>query len=499
MVEKFIAGIYIDDGFISVVLINKNGEIVTRSNRIIPIKIPQEGYSEMSANDVWSVFNQCVQECLNNVWIRASDIVSIGISSNAKSVLLWDKITGKAVTPIHCEDDNRTVDICCKVNRRLKREDLYKKYGIIFTPAAPALKLKWMLENSRALIRVVDKSEFAFGNVASWFLYRLSGNTSHCMDYTTYANTMFLDINEIKIDKRILELLKIPRGVLPKLVEPNNLLCEVKTNDVFSAGTTISALLSDVAAFSLGSFKTEKGDIMIKLDRYSQSIINTGNKRIITKNFMPNSLGLSRKCTMVNLLLSNKCFCESLFSWIYDSLDMVVDEYDLDESAQDGCIVDGFFIIPSVEQCEGVCCPKTTKWGIFGINRNVRRKDFLRGIVHTIGLFTSYNISMMQKGFRHKIRSCVVSGRRSLNNFLVQCISDLTGLKISRMKNIEAEAIGAGILAGISSGFWKDFGEISNIGKISVTFVPQLKRTERIKQITEWANYKKLLSSLLES
>lgn len=92
----------------------------------------------------------------------------------------------------------------------------------------------------------------------------------------------------------------------------------------------------------------------------------------------------------------------------------------------------------------------------------------------------------MEEDAGFKIEELKVDGGVSKNNFIMQFLSDMTGISVLRPKIVELTALGAAYMAGLGTGFWKDLEDAKNILKIDMSFKSNFDKKNREEKIKAW-------------
>ena len=140
-------------------------------------------------------------------------ILSIGITNQRETTILWDKKTGKHVYNAIVWQDRRTEEYCKKIK---KKENLIrKKTGLFIDPYFSATKIEWILENVPKAKNLLKKKQLLFGTIDSFLIWKLTNGKVHATDATNASRTMLFNINKNNWDNEILKIFKINKNKLP--------------------------------------------------------------------------------------------------------------------------------------------------------------------------------------------------------------------------------------------------------------------------------------------
>ena len=80
----------------------------------------------------------------------------------------------------------------------------------------------------------------------------------------------------------------------------------------------------------------------------------------------------------------------------------------------------------------------------------------------------------------------------------MQFQADISNINVELQSNAEATALGAALLAGLGSGFYKSREEIIQNAGISKTYYPKMEENERNKLLKGWARAVECASGWVE-
>ena len=90
--------------------------------------------------------------------------------------------------------------------------------GLVLDPYFSGTKLAWLLDAIPGARARAERGELAFGTVDSWLVWQLTGGRRHVTDVSNASRTLMFDIRRGHWDDELLQLLAIPRAVLPEVV-----------------------------------------------------------------------------------------------------------------------------------------------------------------------------------------------------------------------------------------------------------------------------------------
>lgn len=104
-----------------------------------------------------------------------------------------------------------------------------EKTGLLLDPYFAGTKVKWILDHVEGAREKAENGDLLFGTIDSWLVWKLSGRTAHITDYTNASRTLMFNIYDLKWDDELLELLNIPKQMLPEVKESSEIYGKLST------------------------------------------------------------------------------------------------------------------------------------------------------------------------------------------------------------------------------------------------------------------------------
>ena len=211
--------ISIDQGTTSsrAILFNLKGKPIYSSQKEFTQYFPKSGWVEHNPEEIWSTTKKTLKKVINKVKDFKGKVLTIGITSQRETTVLWDKKTGKTVYNAIVWQDRRTEDYCKKLRKQNKETIIFNKTGLLIDPYFSGTKIKWILDNVPLAKSLMNKKRLLFGTIDSFLIWRLTKGKVHATDATNASRTMIFNITSNKWDDTILRLLKIKKHILPEV------------------------------------------------------------------------------------------------------------------------------------------------------------------------------------------------------------------------------------------------------------------------------------------
>ncbi|MEB7823876.1 glycerol kinase GlpK [Staphylococcus chromogenes] len=478
----------IDQGTTSsrAILFNKEGEIVGVAQREFKQHFPKAGWVEHDANEIWTSVLSVIASVLNENNVKASEIAGIGITNQRETTVVWDKETGRPIYNAIVWQSRQTQAICEQLKKDGHEATFLKKTGLLLDPYFSGTKVKWILDQVEGAREKAEKGEILFGTIDSWLVWKLSGGRTHITDYSNASRTLMYNIHDLKWDDELLEILDVPKAMLPEVKPSSEVYCETIDYHFFGQNVPIAGVAGDQQAALFGQACFEKGDIKNTYGTGGFMLMNTGEEAVASENGLLTTIayGLDGK---VNYALEGSIFVSgSAIQWLRDGLRMINSAPQSEDYAKRVDSTEGVYVVPAFVGLGTPYWDSEARGAIFGLTRGTEKEHFIRATLESLCYQTRDVIEAMAQDSGIEVNGLRVDGGAVKNNFLMQFQADLVNVPVERPEISETTALGAAYLAGIATGFWKNKDEVSNNWKLEKSFEPKMDEKEANKLYKGW-------------
>ena len=445
---------------------------------------PKNGWVEHNPNEIWSTTLKALRKVIKKASDLKGNIISLGITNQRETTILWDKKTGKPVYNAIVWQDRRTQTYCEKLKKRKYEKSFRKKTGLFIDPYFSATKIKWILENVKDSKKLLKSNNLLFGTVDTFLIWKLTKGKKHLTEATNASRTMLFNINNNKWDKEILRKLNIPKNILPEVKNSADDF-GITNKKIIGKEIPISAVLGDQQAAAVGQACFEKGSIKSTYGTGAFVIMNTGSKKIYSNNKLLTTIcyRLNEKNTYA---LEGSIFIAGAgVQWLRDKVKLINNAYETEKIAKSKKSNDGVYIVPAFSGMGAPYWRPDARGLITGLTRNSDWKNLVRAVVESVA-YQSYDLfnSMRKDGLKPKIVK--VDGGMISNNWFSQFLSDIINLNVIRPKVLETTALGVALFAGYQIGEFKSLNEIKLKWKKDRVFSPKLNKSMRNNLLQGW-------------
>ncbi|MDE7432395.1 MAG: glycerol kinase GlpK [Lachnospiraceae bacterium] len=467
------------------IIFNKQGEIISSAQREFTQYFPKSGWVEHNPNEIWSSELLVMVEAMTDKGIESSDIAAIGITNQRETTIVWDKETGEPIYNAIVWQCRRTSGMIETLKENGCTEMIKAKTGLIPDPYFSASKIAWILENVEGAREKAEKGKLLFGTVDTWLIYKLTKGRIHATDYTNASRTMLFNIHTLTWDKELLELFHIPKTMLPE-VKHSSELYGMTDETVFGGRVAITGVAGDQQASLFGQCCFTKGEIKNTYGTGCFLLMNTGEKAVESKNGLLTTIAIGVDGA-VNYALEGSVFVAgAAVKWLRDELGIIQsakETYELAVSVTDS---NGVYVVPAFTGLGAPYWDAYARGAVFGLSRGTNKAHFVRAVLESLAYQSADVIRAMEEDAKVGLKSLLVDGGASENDFLMQFQADILDVDIIKPNVIETTALGAAYLAGLGIGYYKNTDEIKANRKVKCIFTPDMEEGQRNRLYEGW-------------
>ncbi|WLR51393.1 glycerol kinase GlpK [Bacillus tianshenii] len=486
MEKKYILAL--DQGTTSsrAILFNKDGEIVHSAQKEFQQYFPHPGWVEHNANEIWSSILSVIASVLSESGASATEIAGIGITNQRETTVVWDKKTGKPIYNAIVWQSRQTADICEELKAKEHNKLFRNKTGLLIDAYFSGTKVKWILDNVEGAREKAENGELLFGTIDTWLIWKLSGGKAHVTDYSNASRTLMYNIYEQKWDDELLDILDVPKSMLPEVRSSSEVYGETIDYHFFGYNVPISGAAGDQQSALFGQACFEEGMAKNTYGTGCFMLMNTGDKAVTSENGLLTTIawGLDGK---VEYALEGSIFVAgSAIQWLRDGLRMFNDAADSEKYATRVESTDGVYVVPAFVGLGTPYWDSDVRGAVFGITRGTEKEHFVRATLESLAYQTKDVLGAMEADSGISLKTLRVDGGAVKNNFLSQFQSDILNVPVERPVINETTALGAAYLAGLAVGFWKDKSEIASQWHLEKQFEPKMQEHQREELYKGW-------------
>lgn len=467
------------------IIYDKNSNIISVAQQEFTQIFPREGWVEHDAMEIWSTQMLTAHEALLKADLNYRDIAAIGITNQRETTVVWDKETGEPVYNAIVWQCRRTAEIADKLKADGYEDMIREKTGLIADAYFSGTKIKWILDNVPGARQRAEKGELLFGTIESWLIWKMTAGQVHVSDYSNAARTMLFNIHTLDWDDEILELLDIPRCMLPKPVECSANYGETRKS-LFGGPIPITGAAGDQQAALFGECCFKEGEVKSTYGTGNFLLLNTGDKAVKSNNGLLTTIawGLDGKVTYA--LEGSVFVCGAVVQWLRDEMHFVESAPDSEALAATVPDTDGVYLVPAFVGLGAPHWDPDARGSIFGLTRGTKDAHIVRAALESLAYQNEDLLQAMAADLGYEIKILKVDGGAALNNLLMQFQADISNARITRAKSIESTSLGAAYLAGLAVGYYDSLEDIVASKSIDKVFEPSMDEDTRAAKMVGW-------------
>jgi glycerol kinase len=467
------------------ILFDKNGKQISISQFEFTQIFPKESWVEHDPMEIWETQLRAIKDVVSKSSINVEEIDSIGITNQRETTVVWNKKTGKPVYNAIVWQDRRTAFICDELERKGLEKLFYEKTGLVLDAYFSGTKIKWILEIDKKVKEMALNGELLFGTIDTWLIWNLTKGKYHVTDYTNASRTLLLNIHTLEWDKELLDVLNVPKSILPKLVDSSQKIGSIDPSIIGSSGIEICGVAGDQQAALFGQMCVNPGDVKNTYGTGCFCMMNTGSNAVKSNNKMLTTIGWKIGDKTTYALEGSVFIAGAVVQWLRDQLNIIENAAEIENLAG---LVENSGGVTFISALSGLGAPywnPDATGAIMGITRGTNKAHIARAALEAIALRSREIIVEMEKDSGTKFNNLKVDGGASNNNLLMQIQSNFLNSNVIRPKVTETTALGVAFFSGLATGFWSSIDELKGIWEIDKEFIPNPSKDD-ITVIKNW-------------
>ena len=483
--RKFI--ISIDAGTTSnrSILFDLKGNPIFSSQKEFTQFFPKNGWVEHDPDEIWRTTLKTLKDVIQKVKRLKGEVLTIGITNQRETTVMWDKKTGKVVYKAIVWQDRRTEEYCKKLRKQNKDTAIFNKTGLLIDPYFSGTKIKWILDNIPIAKKLMNKKQLLFGTIDTFLIWRLTKGKIHATDATNASRTMIYNISSNKWDDAILSLLKIKKHILPEVKDCADDYGQTHTS-ITGKPISINGVVGDQQAATIGQCCFEPGSLKSTYGTGAFVLLNTGTKKIYSKNRLLTTIAYRIKGKTTYAMEGSIFIAGAGVQWLRDRMKFIKKASETEKIVRSLKSNNNIYLVPAFTGLGAPYWNANARGVLSGITRDTSPKEIVRATIEAVA-YQTYDLfeAMKHDGLRPKIVK--VDGGMVMNNWFSQFLSDIVNVNVLRPKVQETTALGAAFMAGLQIGVYKSLDDISHKWSVDRKFSPKMKKNHRLILIKGWS------------
>ena len=462
-------------------VMDREGRTLSRATEDFAQHFPKPGWVEHDPEEIWTSVERSVVRALGTDFSKR--IAAIGITNQRETTLVWDRTTGRAVHPAIVWQDRRTAERCAELRSQGHLDSVRARTGLVLDPYFSGTKVEWILRNVEGARAAANAGSLAFGTVDSYLVWRLTGG-NHVTDATNASRTLLMNLSTCAWDEAMLEMLSVPKSMLPTIVPSAGSFGETKGWKALANGVPITGIAGDQQAALFGQGCFSRGDAKCTYGTGAFVLSNIGAAPLVSESGLLTTVAWRLGDETTYALEGSSFIAGAAVQWLRDGLGMIRTAAEIEPLAASVDSSDGVCFVPALAGLGAPYWDANARGLLCGLTRGTKAAHIARAVLEGIAFSVADLLAAMKEGA--DLARLRVDGGAAANNLLMQFQADCAGVSIERPTELESTARGAAMLAGVGAGLFKTPAEALSMSKTERTFNPAVAPEAQAAMLTQW-------------
>ncbi|AKT36814.1 glycerol kinase GlpK [Chondromyces crocatus] len=469
-----------------------SGVTLGRATQEFRQHFPAPGLVEHDPSEIWESVGDAVREALAAAGVRGERIRAIGITNQRETTVVWERHTGRPIHRAIVWQDRRTADQCAALRAAGHEPAVKATTGLVLDPYFSGTKLAWILDHVAGARARAEHGELAFGTIDSFLVWHLSGDAKggapvHVTDVTNASRTLLMNLEQLAWDDGMLEMLKVPRKVLPTIVGSAEKVAVTRNVPHLPDGIPITGIAGDQQAALFGQACFAVGEAKCTYGTGAFALVNVGSRPLRSRFGLLTSVGWRIGDEVVFVLEGSAFIAGAAVQWLRDGLGVIQSATEIEALARQVPSSEGVTFVPALSGLGAPYWDPEARGLICGVTRGTTKAHLARATLEGVAHEVADLLGAMAEDLEQPLARMRVDGGAAANDLLMQFQADTANITIDRPTELESTARGAAMLAGVGAGMFKTKAEAAQMTKLQRTFWVEMGEAERAAHRVQWA------------
>ena len=479
----------IDQGTTSsrAVLFLRSGQPLATAQQEFTQHFPADGWVEHDPEEIWQTTLASCRAVIAQAGIDAREVISLGITNQRETTVLWDRASGKPIYNAIVWQDRRTAAQCDALKQAGKEPLIQQKTGLLLDAYFSATKISWLLNNVPDARQLSEQGRLAFGTVDSFLLWRLTAGAAHFTDATNASRTLLFNIHDLKWDEQLLSLFDVPASLLPEVKNSSDRF-GFTDSSLFGHPIAINAMIGDQQAALVGQACFKPGMAKSTYGTGCFLMVNSGQTALKSNHQLLTTVAYQLDGDVTYALEGSIFVAGAVIQWLRDGLKVIESAEESERHAEQISGSNGVYMVPAFTGLGAPHWDPDARGALLGLTRDTGVAEIVTASLQSVGYQTKDLLgAMINDGalFSAVLR---VDGGMANNRWFVQFLADILAIEVDTPRCTEATALGAAYLAGLSAGVYQSLDEISALWQPSNRYTPSFSDKQRDSLYQGWLN-----------
>jgi glycerol kinase len=446
---------------------------------------PHPGWVEQDPQEIWATQLATAHEALALAGLTPADVTAVGLTNQRETTIVWDRRTGEPLYPAIVWQDRRTAGLCDQLRAQGLEALFTGRTGLLLDPYFSGTKVRWILDQVPDARRRAEAGELAFGTVDSWLVWKLTGGARHLTDASNASRTLLFNIHSWDWDDKLLQLLRVPRGLLPEVAPSSGIVAQTEPV-VFGRALPIGGIAGDQQAALFGQRCVAPGMVKNTYGTGCFMLMHTGERPVDSRTRLLTTIAWALGDKREYALEGSVFVAGAVVQWLRDGLGLIDEPAQVERLAASVPDNGGVYLVPAFTGLGAPHWDAYARGTIVGLTRGSTAGHIARSALESIAYQTADILEAMERDSGIALKELRVDGGATRNDLLMQFQADLLGVPVVRPRQAEATAQGAAFLAGLGTGLWKDATELARHWVADRVFEPNMADETRQRLRAQW-------------
>jgi glycerol kinase len=488
-VSRYVAAI--DQGTSSsrCILFDRSGAVAGAAQREHAQLHPQAGWVEHEPLEI--VANVCavVDEAVAAAGASAADVAAVGITNQRETTVLWERASGQPVANAIVWQDVRTAQLVAELAGAEGVDRLRAITGLPFSTYFSGPKARWLLDARPELRERAEAGELLFGTIDSWLIWQLTGGAQggvHVTDVTNASRTLLMDLSTLDWSPDALELIGVPRAMLPEIRSSSEVYGEIQGGTVLD-GVPLAGILGDQQAALFGQACFTPGEAKNTYGTGCFLLVNTGAEPVASRELLTTVAYRLGDGPPAYALEGSIAVAGAGVRWLRDQLGLIASADEVEALAASVPDTGDVYVVPAFS---GLFAPRwraDARGAIVGLTAYTTKAHIARAMLEATAWQTREVLDAVRAAASGvECTELKVDGGMTVDELLMQFQADVLGLPTIRPQVAETTALGAAYAAGLAVGTWSSTDDVRANWREARRWEPRMDADEVERRYARW-------------
>lgn len=469
MPERLVLAIDQGTSATKVVIFDEGGAKRAQGTAQLSSSYPHPGFVEQSPREIMETVRAAAARCLGQLREKGgdpSDIRACGISNQRETFLLWDD-KGAPLAPAVVWQCRRSAEICDRLRSDGFETDLRALTGLVLDPYFSGTKIIWLAEKDATIRAAIRHGVAHFGTIDTWLLFVLTQGAVYATDFTNASRTLLFNVNTLAWEPSIIRRFGLEGLLLPRAHPSSFPFAETDLEGLLPHRVPLAAMIGDSQAAAFGEACVTPGTAKVTMGTGSSIMLNVGARRTDSKAGMVSTVCWSLPNRVDYALEGIIVSCGATIQWLKEKLGLFASSADTEALASSVPDNGGVCLVPAFSGMGAPWWRMDAKAALCGLTFATTKNHIVRAALESIPFQIADVLDVMQKESNAALTELKADGGITANGFVMQLLADVLGTPAVNRGLEEVSALGAALLAGLSSGLyggvesipWRSFQE----------------------------------------